>query len=61
MSDSNYEPFPNKTIRDWVLGIGEFSEENLEKSRKELGSRLAATVIEAMERQLDEVFGERRS
>jgi len=54
--DSNYEPFPNKTIRDWVLGIGEFSEENLRKSREETAKRMVATVMESMERHLDKVF-----
>lgn len=56
MSDSNYEPFPNKTIRDWVLGIGEFSEENLRKSREETAKRMVATVMEAMEKRLVEAF-----
>jgi len=52
-----YEPYPSKTIRDWVLGIGEFSEENLRKSREETAKRMVATVMEAMEKQLDAALG----
>ncbi len=58
MSDqpNPYEPYPNKTMRDWVLGIGEFSEENLRKSREETAKRMVATVMEAMEKRLAEAF-----
>jgi hypothetical protein len=54
--DSNCEPFPGKTIRDWVLGIGEFSEENLRKSRQEAADRMAEKVIAAMQKRVAEAF-----
>lgn len=58
MSDERnpYEPFPNKTIRDWVLGIGEFSEENLRKSRQEAADRMVEKVMAAMQKRVAVAF-----
>lgn len=58
MSDerNQYEPFPSKTIRDWVLGIGEFSEENLRKSRQEAADRMVEKVMAAMQKRVAEAF-----
>jgi hypothetical protein len=56
MSDGTYEPFGSKTMRDWVLGIGEFSEENLAKSRQEAADRMVAKVMAAMQKRVAEAF-----
>ena len=56
MSDGNYEPFGSKTMRDWVLGIGEFSEENLAKSRQEAADRIVEKVMAAMQKRVAEAF-----
>lgn len=56
MTDSKYDPFGSKTMRDWVLGIGEFSEENLRKSRQEAADRMVEKVIAAMQKRVAEAF-----
>lgn len=58
MSDDpkTYGPFGSKMMRDWVLGIGEFSEENLRKSRQEVADRMVEKVMAAMKKRVAEAF-----
>lgn len=52
----NFKRTDSINMRDWMLGIGEFSEENLAKSRAALGEKLAKKVMSALEDALREQF-----
>jgi hypothetical protein len=44
-------------LRDWMFGTGEFSEENLAKSRQRIGEKLAKMYHEKLELELWKAFG----
>lgn len=52
----NFKRTDSINMRDWMLGIGEFSEENLAKSRASFGERLAKKFIGVIEDELRKQF-----